>query len=167
MMNRPGVLSPALLLALLFASTSLGQEAKLKETHVLEGRIVAYDSLASFANSAAGMPSQILVMKLIRKLKGKETAQYIQVHYLHPRDHQAPEDFFNGKAVWRFSLARAGYCDGRLGDLDYLMAQGVNGMKYKTSTKRLKATGGWENEKIPLDTKTPCYLLLNDFRVAE
>ena len=86
-----------------------------------------------------------------KALPGKEAGHYLKVVYKYGANEASlPDDVFDGKSKWRFSLTRDCGCDGLVGE-------------NQSKTENEIALPAWrqtiEGEEIPRNIKLPCYVL--------
>lgn len=115
-----------------------------KEELVVTGRVVSYDQLVSLANITSAPQLQVLIVRVAKRVKGREESRYIKVVYKHMQNEaKLPSEVFDGKSHWRFRLMKAATQD----------------HSCKGPLQGLKRTSGAETEDLPSDTSLPCYLL--------
>jgi len=91
------------------------------------------------------------VVRADKILAGKESAQYLKVVYKYgPSERSLPDNAFDGKSKWRFSLTRDCGCDSSLVD-DPSKAE--NEIAIATWIQTV------EGEEVPRNMKLPCYVL--------
>lgn len=133
-------------LSFVFASSIIFADhgGREKGEVLIVGSVVAYDERVSLANITSAPQLQILIVRIVKRLKGREESRYVKVVYEHmPNEGKLPSEVFDGKWQWRFELMKAAVQDQRC----------------KGPLQGLKRTTGAEGEQIPSDTSLPCYLL--------
>jgi hypothetical protein len=113
------------------------------------GAVVAYDQVAALVNITDAPQQQVLVVRADKALP--EAGQYLKVVYKYGANEASlPDDVFDAKSKWRFSLTRDCGCDGSVGENE-------------SKTQNEIALPTWkqtiEGEEIPRNMKLPCYVL--------
>ena len=82
------------------------------------GNVVAYDQLVSLANITPAPQSEVLLVRVAKRIKGQEVGPYIKIVYTYWANQRSlPPDVFDGKSQWRFSLKREEKCDSSLAEM--------------------------------------------------
>jgi len=132
------------LIALTFFVLYSSEAQRKKPGLILTGVVVGYDESLSLVNVTSAPQLQVLIVRIVRSLKGHEESRYIKVvyQYMH-NDPTLPKEIVDGKTQWRFELTRAAAQD-----------QSCMG-----PLQGLKQTPGADAEEIPNDSNLPCYVL--------
>jgi hypothetical protein len=119
------------------------------------GSVVAYDQLVPLTNITSAPQSQVLLVRIAKRLKGQEVGPYIKVVYKYGSDEASlPQEIFDGKSQWRFILKRDNGCDSSLGEMKATKPQTKEG---EVTLPRLKFTSGTEG--LEDKASLPCYVL--------
>ena len=152
----PKLLTMRLIVALLVVVSSVtladyGRRAKPEL--VIVGWVVAYDERASLANITSAPQLQILIVRIAKRLAGREESRYLKVVYEYMQNEaKLPSEVFDGKTQWRFAL----------------MKTTVQDQRCRSPLQGLKRITGTGNEEVPSETSLPCYALRSgDFKVND
>lgn len=117
------------------------------------GTVVAYDQLVALSNITAVLQSQVLIIHIAKRIKGRENRSYIKVVYKYaPNESSLPENIFDENSQWRFILERNVSCDSTLKEMKATEAETGD-----TTVPRLKFTS--EIETLGDEVSLPCYVL--------
>ena len=133
-------------LLLIYASSAIFANGRRQRKHelVVAGSVVGYDELIPLANITSAPQLQILIVRVGKRMKGREESRYIKVVYEHMQNEpKLPDEVFDGKRQWRFAL----------------MKPSAQDHSCKGPLQGLKQTTGVDAEKIPGDASLPCYVL--------
>jgi hypothetical protein len=123
---------------------------------VVVGTVIAYDQLLPLINITSAPQSQVLLVRIEKRIKGRESAVYVKVVYEYGGDEPSlPKGIFDGKSQWRFLLKRDGRCDSSLREMKAGKPQSKEGEE--VTLPHLKFTD--ETEVLADDTNLPCYVL--------
>ena len=123
---------------------------------VVIGTVIAYDQLVPLTNITSAPQSQLLLVRIERRIKGRETARYIKVVYKYGVDEASlPETVFDGKSRWRFILKRDRSCDSSVGQMK--AAKHETKERDEVMLPHLKFTS--ETKGLEDNTNLPCYVL--------
>ena len=116
------------------------------------GTVVAYDQLISLTNITSAPKSQVLIVRIARRIKGPKNRSYIKVIYKYAANESPlPQNMFDGNNQWRFILTRDFRCDSTLREMKPIVTtQGQ-------AIPRLKFTR--EKDLIQDGVSLPCYVL--------
>ena len=140
---------PSLLTVLLLitfqSETFLASDKSHKNDQIEMGvKVVGYDELAPLMNLTSAPQIEVLIVRVMKLIKGKEQSDYIKVIYQHLHNQpDLPKEFFDSRHLWRFTLTRASSDD----------------LSCKGPLPRLRPATGAETEQLPGNTSLPCYIL--------
>jgi hypothetical protein len=144
------------MIAWLNPMVEFGSMRSEKKSLVVVGTVIAYDPLQALTNITSAPQSQVLVVRIEKRIKGRESAGYLKVVYEYGGDQPSlPKGIFDGKSQWRFVLKRDGRCDSSLKEMKAAKPQSRE--EEKVTLPHLKFTD--EEERLPDDTTLPCYVL--------
>ncbi len=127
-----------------------------KKSLVVVGTVIAYDQLLPLTNITSAPQSQVLLVRIEKRIQGRESAGYVKIVYEYGADEPSlPKGIFDGKSQWRFLLKRDGRCDSSLREMKAAKSQTKEGEE--VTLPHLKFTD--ETERLPDDTILPCYVL--------
>lgn len=124
------------------------------EEETVTGTVVGYDVGLELTK---GSCRQTIIVRTKKPDKVKQESEYIIVRYETLCMKLLPERILKKGPQWKFSLTRDVDCDQELGELLYIKQLNPTGDVYRYP--RLKFAPGAERERIPTDTKLPCYVL--------
>jgi len=84
------------------------------ETQSLEvvGTVVAYDQASPLANITWVLQSQVVLIRISKRIKGRAVGPYIKVVYrFAPNESPLPQNILDENTQWRFNLKRDITCD--------------------------------------------------------
>lgn len=117
------------------------------------GTVVAYDQLGALTNITSVLQSQVLIIRIARRIKGRENQSYIKVVYEYAANESSlPQNIFDGNSQWRFVLKRNLSCDSTLKEMKATKTKAGDIM-----VPRLKFTR--EIEILEDEVNLPCYVL--------
>ncbi len=135
--------------------TVLANERREKQL-VIVGTVAGYDQFLSLVNLTSAPQVQLLIVRVEKRIKGREESRYIKVIYKYGTDEPSlPEEIFNGKSQWRFTLTRDHSCDCSVREMQSKQIEGEGGAE--ATLPRLKRTNA--TEEIPNNANLPCYAL--------
>lgn len=159
----------ALIIALLMTLPEPAASAKCGggkgERLTVTGTVVAYEQSALRLAKLTFVPrTERLIVRVDKRIKGREDSRYIKVVYTFGTDEPSlPDAIYAGGNRWRFTLTRDRSCDGAVQD-----PTSNTDAKAGAQIPQLQRTPGAEAEAIPTDSSLPCYALRpRDFRSAE
>jgi hypothetical protein len=156
-MTRNHVLCLIVVLLIACINPTIGVSGLRREKQSLEiiGSVVAYDQLVPLTNITSAPQSQVLLVRIAKRIKGQEVGPYIKVVYKYGvGEPSLPQEIFDGKSQWRFILKRDGSCDSSLEEMKATKPQTKEG---EVTLPRLKFTSGTEG--LGDEASLPCYVL--------
>jgi hypothetical protein len=128
------------------------------ETQSLEvvGTVVAYDQASPLANITWVLQSQVVLIRISKRIKGRAAGPYIKVVYrFAPNESPLPQNILDENTQWRFNLTRDITCDSSVGEMKTMKAQTEQGEI--TTIPRLKFKN--ETEVMKDEVSLRCYVL--------
>jgi hypothetical protein len=128
------------------------------ETQSLEvvGTVVAYDQASPLANITWVLQSQVVLIRISKRIKGRAAGPYIKIVYrFAPNESPLPQNILDENTQWRFNLTRDITCDSSVGEMKTMKAQTEQGEI--TTIPRLKFKN--EIEGMEDEVSLPCYVL--------
>jgi hypothetical protein len=120
-------------------------------------RIIAYDQYAPLMSITAAPQSQPLLVRLQKRIRGRENSPYIKVVYRYGINEMSlPEKLYDGKSLWRFILMRDHDCDSSLREMS-LVKNTHKQEQGNVTLPRLNFVN--ETESPRNDVILPCYEL--------
>ena len=145
----------ALVIACINPTTGVGSLRSKKQSLEAIGTVVAYDQLVSLTNITSAPQSQVLLVRIAKRIKGQKVGPYIKVVYKYGANEPSlPQEIFDGESQWRFILKRDNGCDSLLGEMKATKPQTKEG---QVTLPRLKFTR--ETEGLRDEARLPCYVL--------
>lgn len=113
------VLVVALLMTLSEPAASAKYDGGKGERLTVNGTVVAYELSALRLAKLTFVPqTELLIVRVGKRIKGREASRYIKVVYTFGTDEPSlPDAIYAGGNQWRFTLTRDRSCDGALKDM--------------------------------------------------